>query len=724
MITYPIVIILLVCAVIALAVGGMLALSNRRKHVNVWAGIMVGSAGLWSLLMLLFLLQDDPDLAAWYARFYYVAALMMAGSLYNFSQFYPRLQPARSVERTIFWALFGLAVLMSLVPGGVTDHATMDGLYNEMILSPLGYALFICVFVSLVATGFIRLISGYVATRKTQTRIRSHQVLMIIYSLGGVVIAGLYFDIVLPLMGNYRDIWIGPPFTLFVTLYLLYVLTTRGLFDVRAALARSVARIATMSAVLVVYIAVIFGAGDLLFQSSQVSSAELVFYTVTMLLVAMSVGAVRQWFDKLTYRLFYHRDYNYNQVVRQFSKVTANEIELDQLVSKSLDILIDALAPAYVSMYVLSDDGKTYHYSQQLRGRRSPHWYRQQLTLVRDIMHELPHVTTVSRMLDTETRRIVEDSGADVVVQLTAQDELVGFFFLGERQNGRPYSEQDEQLLATVADSLAIAVQNGLRFEEIKLFNKRLRREINTATKELRQSNAQLHRIDEVKDEFLSIASHQLRTPLTSVKGYLSLVLDGDAGPVNAQQKQLLEEAFTSSQRMVNLIEDFLNISRLQTGRFVVTRTPHNIVTMIDEEIELLRATAAKRRMKLSVHKEGDLPTTMQIDEGKLRQVVMNFIDNALYYSQPDSTIDIYMTANKKKFEFTVKDTGIGVPKEAQKHLFGKFYRASNARSRRPDGTGIGLYLAKKVVTEHDGEIIFKSVENKGSTFGFWLPIK
>lgn len=114
----------------------------------------------------------------------------------------------------------------------------------------------------------------------------------------------------------------------------------------------------------------------------------------------------------------------------------------------------------------------------------------------------------------------------------------------------------------------------------------------------------------------------------------------------------------------------------------------------------------------------------LYLDEGKIRQVVMNFIDNAIYYSPEHSTIAVNLTIEDGNAVFTVEDSGIGVPKDQQAHLFTKFFRADNARRQRPDGTGVGLFLAKKIIVSHGGSIVFESVEGEGSTFGFRLPIK
>jgi signal transduction histidine kinase len=224
--------------------------------------------------------------------------------------------------------------------------------------------------------------------------------------------------------------------------------------------------------------------------------------------------------------------------------------------------------------------------------------------------------------------------------------------------------------------------------------------------------------LDETNDDFISMASHQLRTPLTSVKGYVSMVLDGDAGNITPLQRKLLNQAFISSQRMVYLISDLLNVSRLRTGKFIIEPVPTNLATVIRDEVEQLVETAKGRNLSLIYEKPEHFPTYM-FDDTKLRQVIMNFMDNAIYYTPSGGKITVNLVEKPSSIEFTVSDNGIGVPKHEQHHLFSKFYRANNAKRARPDGTGLGLFMAKKVVIAQGGAIIFRSQEGKGSTFGF-----
>ncbi|MDQ5958528.1 MAG: hypothetical protein QG562_347, partial [Patescibacteria group bacterium] len=245
-----------------------------------------------------------------------------------------------------------------------------------------------------------------------------------------------------------------------------------------------------------------------------------------------------------------------------------------------------------------------------------------------------------------------------------------------------------------------------------------LQQNVKKATTDLQKSNEKLKSLDEAKDEFISMASHQLRTPLTSVKGYISMLLEGDAGPITDQQKTFLSQAFTSSQRMVYLIADLLNVSRLKTGKFVIEPSEVDLPQVVQTEVEQLQTTASSRGLELSVNCPKEFPTLM-LDETKIHQVIMNYIDNAIYYTPSGGSISVVLNVTKKTAELRVIDTGIGVPKKSQHELFTKFFRADNAQKARPDGTGLGLYMAKKVIIAQGGSVIFNSIQDKGSTFGF-----
>ncbi len=302
--------------------------------------------------------------------------------------------------------------------------------------------------------------------------------------------------------------------------------------------------------------------------------------------------------------------------------------------------------------------------------------------------------------------------GALLIVKLLARQKLVGVLIIGTKRPGAESSETDRAILERLGEAIGLAVDNKLLFEENQL-----------VLRKLEETNKKLLALDEAKDEFVSMASHQLRTPLTSVKGYVSMVLEGDAGKLNPQQQQLLRQSYTSAQRMVYLISDLLNVSRLRTGKFIMEPTSVYLPDVVEEELLQIEETAKSRNVKLRFQKPKKFPK-LELDDTKIRQVIMNFVDNAIYYTPSGGEVEVSLNSSAVSAELTVSDNGIGVPKAEQAHLFTKFYRAGNARTARPDGTGLGLFMAKKVIIASGGAILFKSTEGKGSTFGFCFPLK
>lgn len=214
-------------------------------------------------------------------------------------------------------------------------------------------------------------------------------------------------------------------------------------------------------------------------------------------------------------------------------------------------------------------------------------------------------------------------------VKLLVRRRVVGLLVIGFYSTTEQLAKSEVALIDNLSESIGVALDNKLLFEE----NRHVLRQ-------LRDSNSKLRALDEAKDDFVSMASHQLRTPLTSVKGYLSLVLEGDAGKINPAQRKLLVQSSYSAQRMVYLIADLLNVSRIRTGKFVITTAPVNLVKVVEEEMDQLKEAATARSLKLSYEKPKDFPELM-LDETKVRQLIMNFTDNAIYYTPPGGHITV-----------------------------------------------------------------------------------
>lgn len=499
-----------------------------------------------------------------------------------------------------------------------------------------------------------------------------------------------------------------------------------GLFDIRSIVARSVAYIFSLLAVGVAFGLLTFAIASIFIKSSRSIDANLrIAYTIIAVMLAIIFPQVKKFFDRATRTIFYRDGYDVQVFLDSFNKVLVSTYDLNKLLNLVSIMIEENLKPTYCLFGLLEDEGIP---KRIIGTKRHPQIEESDINFIRHIADAVHGRVIVTELLEQKfnNQRIqLQKRGISIITKLATSNEREGsgYLILGPKKSGSMYTSQDIKVLEIVSNELVVAIQNSLHTEEIEQFNVTLQSRIKDATHKLRSTNEKLRALDEAKDDFLSMASHQLRTPLTSIKGNISLVLDGDAGTISDIQRQMLQQAYGSSQRMVYLIADLLNVSRLKTGKFLIERTPVDLALVIQDEISQLQETAKSRNLTLSYVMPNQV-TELMLDNTKTRQVIMNFVDNAIYYTPAGGRIDIVLKETSASIECRVIDNGIGVPKSEQHHLFTKFYRASNARKARPDGTGLGLFMAKKVIATEGGSVIFDTLEGKGSTFGFSFPKK
>ncbi|MBI5138757.1 MAG: hypothetical protein HZA95_03085 [Candidatus Vogelbacteria bacterium] len=249
--------------------------------------------------------------------------------------------------------------------------------------------------------------------------------------------------------------------------------------------------------------------------------------------------------------------------------------------------------------------------------------------------------------------------------------------------------------------------------------------ELAVANDELNSANVRLKGLDKQKSEFVSIASHQLRSPLTAIKGYVSMLLEGTpsygdlkAGKITEAGYEALDRVFKSANALVLIIEDLLNISRIEQGRMQYTMTDFNLRDMVKEIADNMTIVAREHKLDLTFGSNDDGNYTVNADSGKIRQVIGNIIDNSIKYT-PSGSVKISLHhSDEGSVVVAVKDTGIGIPASVIGTLFQKFTRSEGAGKVNVTGTGIGLYIAQEIMKAHGGKIWIESPgEGKGSTF-------
>lgn len=228
--------------------------------------------------------------------------------------------------------------------------------------------------------------------------------------------------------------------------------------------------------------------------------------------------------------------------------------------------------------------------------------------------------------------------------------------------------------------------------------------------------------LSRLKTEFISIAAHQLRTPLSAIKWTLRVILDGDAGKISAAQREYLESTYDVNERMIKLVNDLLNVSRIEEGRFEYQFREEDILSVIEAAAWPYKELAGKKDIAILLEKpQAPLPLVV-LDKDRFQMVIQNLLENAISYTPAGGVIKVALSEEHDEIGISISDTGIGIPNSDQKRLFGKFYRSEGAIKMNPHGSGLGLFIARNIVLRHGGTISVKSEVGKGTTFHFTVP--
>lgn len=312
-------------------------------------------------------------------------------------------------------------------------------------------------------------------------------------------------------------------------------------------------------------------------------------------------------------------------------------------------------------------------------------------------------------LVDEKTAREIEEHlhvQTTVVYPITFAGEVLGVFVFGMDKHVGDLSRAERETIRELIDVVGIAIERAQIYADLKTANEKLKE------------------VDKLKDEFVSVTSHELRTPMTAIKSYVWMVINGKAGALEPKAKDYLDKVYISTERLINLVNDMLDVSRIESGRIQLRLETFDLAELARQVKDEFMARAIQRNMGLKIVTATDIPQMMS-DKEKIHQVLENLVGNAFKFTADGGKIAIQIQKSGDFVQVAVSDTGKGISGDDMAKLFTKFGRLGNSfvSIAESGGTGLGLYICKQIIEMHKGKIWVESEVGKGSRFIFTLPI-
>jgi len=440
------------------------------------------------------------------------------------------------------------------------------------------------------------------------------------------------------------------------------------------------------------------------------------------------------FFEKIASKYFYYTFYSAQKVLMDAGKSLSKVLDIGKLAKTIIFTISENIKIEHVAIYLRQKNNKYVlvdsigfdkNLTDSLVNEEFFTTYFEETYSALDY-DRLPDIMQRSDRFKWSRLRILQkamaDSKTSFCLPLVLEKEIVGAILLGPKISGDHYSEQDEALLSSLASQASLALINARNYFQLQTFNERLETTVKKRTEELRDANEQLQKADRLKSEFVSIASHQLRSPLTVIKGYLSVILGGDYGQLADDVKKPLQVCYDANQRLINFTNDLLDLNAIEEGKMNLTFAPVKLQDIIDQILKQIERHTKDKKVEISFVQPKELLPEIQADASKIEQIFFNLIDNAIKYS-PQGQVKITLSQLKGKQKFVIQDSGEGMTQDELDSIFEKFARGTVGKKVSTKGSGIGLFVAKKFVEAHKGKIWAESEGiGKGAKFIVELP--
>ena len=717
--------------------ASLLFLHNRHRKAHLSFSIFSFSIGIWCLTLYFY---EHPILfsnTTWIKLVYTTVLFPILPSCFHFSLTFPKYPYNKklvTIPMAICWA--SVSILLAIL--WFTDLWVKEVILKESQLQTslgsayLAFGLVSSVFGLWLFLNLIRKYSSAKGITKMQLR-------YIFVGLFSYIVPTITVDIAIPLITGYSGLfWISPIFSLSFVLATFYAITRYRLIDVRLILKRG--GVSFLSLVTVVGLTI----GSIwlisLSMNYHPNPTLMVGGAITMAISVLLFFPIRSFLQKLADKFFFPYITSSQQTLRIVSQKLLTIIDLEELVKLVMETAQNTMGLDKVAVILRSKENSHYQIynigfnrkdcpsllqdsflTNYLKTSKKPLVYEEIKLIIRNIKDE--HTSKNLRNLKDIMKRL----GVNLCLPLISKERLEGIIILGRKLSGEAYTQEDLELLETLANQTSLAIQNAIQYEKIQDLTENLQEKVDEQVKEINKKNIHLQKLLKMKGEFLDIASHQLRTPVSVILGTISMFKDKSVLEMPEETREkFVDNIYRKALKLRSIIEDILSASEMDATDFEKTLNfaPVQLEDLLEEIYQDNLSDAKNSDLTLTYQKPEKKLPLVNIDPRYIREALDNLVDNAIRYTPKGGKISLSIQKIDDKVVINIKDTGIGIPKDEIKNLFQKFYRASNATQMHTDGSGLGLFIVKKVIDAHPlAQISLTSEEGKGTSFTLSFPI-
>lgn len=691
--------------------GGIVFLKNPKSKINLTFALFASAVALWSLSYFFWQIAILENQALFWSRVLMAFAIFIPAFYLHFV--FSLVGNNKKKVLIITYILFSIFLLINLLTPQFIVGVKPLLSFRFWPIPGTVFHLFLLVWgVYVVYSTYLLYNLHQKSSGLTKMQTKYLLLGMVIGFVGGSTNYLLWYGIPILPIGN-----------ILVSVYVAttaYTIIRHRFLDIRLVIARTIAYSLLIAIISSLYVVAAFILSSA-FLGSTASGNQFLIYTILTIIVALSFERFRHLVEKLTDKIFFKGRYDFNELLACLGSIMSTNIELEPLTTQILQTLIDQMRISKGAFVILGEGLASIYDTIDIGFSHKLDLVYSQISA----FFPISQVIIFDELGENHLKSLMRDMDISVLKTLKVEDQIVGLLLLGEKASGEIYSDQDLKILEILAPEMAVAIQNSQSYDKIKKFNVILSQEVAKATSDLQKANKRLEQLDKLKDDFVSVASHELRTPMTAIRSYAWMALHKSDVPLSDKLEKYLIRVLLSTERLINLVNDMLNVSRIESGSIEINPEPVDLLLLTKDIIDEVYYSKAREKVIQFEVVEKKIPKAFA-DPEKLRQVFLNLVGNSLKFTPSGGKIVFDFFSDGKMIETSVSDTGVGISKEDMSQLFHKFGRLDNSytAASTSGGTGLGLFISKSLVELMQGKIWATSEGlGKGTKFTVALPI-